>query len=71
MLGWYCYDSYMLVLKETAIGMDILSLVSAMLGVDFFKIFFCCCSLSSGKVCLYIYFPECFCLCVFIFLCMW
>ena len=26
LLGWNCYDSYMLVLKETAIGMDILSL---------------------------------------------
>ena len=42
LLGWNCYDSYMLVLKETAIGMDILcfryilSLLSATLGVDFF-----------------------------------
>lgn len=78
MLGWNCYDSYMLVLKEAAICMVILSLFpvhsftfKCYVRYRFFLDVFVVVLYQVEEVSLYLYFPECFLLCVFVFFCMW
>ena len=79
MLGWNCYDSYTLVLKETAICVVTLSLFPVhsftfkyyvRCRFFFFDVFVVV-LYQVEEVSLYLYFPECFLLCVFVFFYVW